>query len=238
MVTEEDRILINRYLDGSLPSNQASALRGRLKDDELLQKSLNHERELRDWLIQKNKVDETMAYLRGLTNQGSNLTKKAETPIHQKPKKRRRYLQVLAASVAALLLVFTSFWLLNPSNETVVKHRPLSVVMGSGESEAARLFNAESYAEALPFLTSIENPQSDVLLAIAISFIETERFDDALPILDSLGQDSPNFTDAVFLYKGLIYYRKEQPVLARSQLGKIPVNSYYYPAARRLLKKK
>lgn len=229
MVTEEDQIQIEKWLEGSLPPAQAERLSKRAEKDPDLAKAMRRARMSQDWLEREAAVSQTMDYL-----QRTYPTSKKPSPRTVPFWRRPRY---LAAASILLLLSVGLFWVLSTENTSIESpHRPLPATMGSSE-EAVRAYNDGDFKVALPLIQQQldSTPEPRWLLAEAVSLLELGRYDEASVSIERLAERAPLQIDAVTFYRGLIAYRKNQFESARSALEAVPEDTYYYAKARALL---
>jgi tetratricopeptide (TPR) repeat protein len=248
MVNEDDQLLIGRYLDGSLPSNERGTLRARLENEPELNAFMVQEEELRAWVGREAKVSATMDFLGTLTPGNTDIA--IATNVDQKDKPsaskaatvkplwRRPAVRIAAGMIALLFLVAAALWWLPTGNDNFT-HRPLGNTMGETTTAAMRAYNQGDYATALPLLRQQNNvsPSPDWQLAEAVSLLELERYAEALSLLDELERNAPLYQDAANYYAGVAHFRSDGLALAQESLKKVPQNSFYGPPAARLLKK-
>lgn len=232
MVTDDDKIIIERLLDGSLPDNDHRILRARLESDGALNDYLEQQREMQSWITREARVVTATNYLRGLEDGAPAKEENAEKTVAA----RKRY-PLLIGAFLLLLLLLGAYWFYTRATapEPIIDHRPLAVAMADAPPPGVAAYNAQKFADALPLLIAGEaaNPNPEYQLAIVVSYLETGRPEAALPYLDLLAE-APLYSDAHTFYRALTLWQLGRSREATSALNQLPSDSYYAPAAGRL----
>ena len=236
MVTEDDKLLVERALNGDLDPAAADNLRRRLEREADLRDYHERIEQQQTFLATEAKVTATLEYLRKLPD-GTNEKPSgvAAGAARQAATRARRLKWLLLA--AALLMLLLALWYLNapPPATPIIDHRPVAVNMADAPPDYVRAYNAGDYATALPGLrTALEQADDPGLrLALIVSLIETDKPAAALPELDRLAE-APLYADAVAFYRAYAAYRAGDSAAARRLLAAVPRQGFYGLAADRL----
>lgn len=241
MVNDDDKLLIERYLAGSLPDNEHRTLRARLETDTALGDYFLRQREMQDFLARDARVTSTLAYLNGLEQTGppdrtEPLRPEPDTVSDFVPAAPNKYWLPLGLSALIVLITLLLFYFYWPSDPpAVIEHRPLAVMMADAPPPEVAAYNAGEYAAALPLLVEANaaRPNPEYQLAIAISYLETDRPAAALPYLEGLAA-APLYGDARHFYGALAYWQMARRDDAAAALNRLSPGGYYAPAAERL----
>lgn len=230
MVSDNDKILVERYLDGSLHDNELSILRARLENEPALSEHLRQQEELKDWTVREKLVSGGMAYLKSLevpAEGESNKTNPVSTTWS-------RYRWIILLGILALLI--SGYLLLRPTEDSpIIDHRPLAVKMADQTPPETLAYNEKDFAKALPLLREANalNPAPAYQLAIAVSFLETDRPGDALPYLEALS-DAPLYREARLFYQAYAFLHLGREDEASALLDQLPDSGFYGDAGKRL----
>lgn len=159
---EQDRELIEKYIDGLLSPTEVEQLKVRLEQESLLAKELA-QLELMTFTLREQDKIETKKELKELFNQHKK---------ENKPTIRRRltYSYLVAASVGLVAMVL-SFYVLNTTStppqlfEEYYQAFPAQPITRNGNKnelrQAVKLYKARKYQEALPLLLKIIEERPD-----------------------------------------------------------------------------
>ncbi len=96
---------------------------------------------------------------------------------------------------------------------------------------ATILLKKEKYAEAIPYLKSIEASDPEDLNAqvkLGLVYMELKQHDEAIASLKKILQKTPD-SDRIHYYLGMVYQQKKMVDLALEELKRIQVDSRLYP---------
>lgn len=229
MVTEDDRIALERLLAGDLPAEEAEQLHARIAQDVPLGDAWAQMADTEQWMLRSQNARATVARFK----------KTVASPEESKAWYRGKFLMIAAAVLVLLSLLVGAIWWL--SEEEVIDHRPLAVAeMSEGASPAVTAYNRGDYATALPLLENLNQDtlSSIYLLAEGVSHLETGGLQEALATFGQLKEEGGvSFRPAASFYLALTHYRLGDMEAASANLENVPANTYYSTAADRLRKK-
>lgn len=156
----------------------------------------------------------------------------------------------IAASVV-VIAALSLYFLLNskPSAEKLyadyAQHTPLNIqlrgsALDSLAEKAAFEFNNKNYGNALPVIEKYLLQQPDDIqmkFALAISYLETEKYSEAQKIFTAIANGQTAYADAAKWYLALTALKQKDVTGCRNNLNNIPASSAYSAKAKELLKK-
>lgn len=240
MVSEKDYILIEKYLDDALSSEEQDAFLSRVASDAALKKIFARAASQESWLKQKSQRKKTVADFTKIKNKIKNKS----TQKTNKFKKNKKIQFWKIAATILLIITFTGsfLWFFTKKEQEII-HRPIAMTLGTQNQETAAkiAFNNEDYDEALPLIQEIidNNKTFDYewLRAQGICYLELQRWPEALGVFQRLETLSPMFENAAIFYQGMVFYRSNREIQAQAAFKKIRPG-YYYLFAQGLLKDK
>lgn len=156
---------------------------------------------------------------------------------------RNIYWMAAACIVIALSFVFIINWQTGqPTYSDYADYEPLALSSRSEEQtltvSAEEAFNNGNFEEAATHLkqlleTDPDNPKLKIYLAL--SYIETENYAQAHPLLLDVEQGKSIFRSTASWYLALSYLKQGDRKASEKQLLKIPEDSPYFEKARKLL---
>ncbi len=146
------------------------------------------------------------------------------------------------SAAAVVLVLFGCLWfLMQPSSSTqlyssYVQHDAILLNQRGGIDETAKnaeeLYNQGNYKAAIPLLIQV-NEQSlnfDVMLAIGISYLELDDFENALTQFETISQSDAIIKDKSLWYEAATYLKQNNRLLARTKLLQLQEEYPYFKA--------
>jgi tetratricopeptide (TPR) repeat protein len=158
--------------------------------------------------------------------------------------------KVLSAA-AVVLVLFGSLWfLMKPTSSTAlyssyVQHDAIILNQRGNEDEisknAEELYNQGNYEAAIPLLLKVneQNLNFDVLLALGVSYLELDDYDNALAQFEAIGQSDAIIKDKALWYEAATYLKQNNRDLARQKLLQLQEEYPFFKAkeTKKILRK-
>lgn len=263
-MTEEDHILIEKYLKGSLSKNEEASFLERLDSDALFKEIFEFEQQAYNtlnedaWSYVGNKSSDVQEYRR-LLDEGDmkdlklTLDKVNSSQSDTSNKSKRTPFYYLAAASVVVFMAFQFFFNQGVSNQDLydnyINHEdlPSFATRGSGDDvegelvKAQQLFENQDYKSSLTIFEPIletEKNNASLYLYTAIAQSELNLYKKAEVTFDNLINNSSIDGSAGHWYKALLYLKQDKVEDAKSTLNYIVENSLYNNSkAKELLSK-
>jgi tetratricopeptide (TPR) repeat protein len=241
---EQDYITIEAFLEGTLPTEEASAVEIRAAQEPEFASELANRRRLYEHL----RANAGEASLRATLNQlgDRHFTQSGQQAV-VKPIKRnnRRWLVgLVAAAVIALAMIFGGRLFAPPGNtyEQFAQHQALSLTergTETGASAAESAFNEGRYAEAIDRLQAYLEVQADderARLALGVSLLEQHQDSLAVTVFEKIAAGESTLAPYGNWYLALAAVKRGNTEAALSFLSLIPESDTYLTNRVRKLK--
>ena len=200
-MSDEKYILIERYLKGELSSEELQDFEKRLDEDKDFAETVALYKSLSSHLSERFESEEGEKALRETIKSAMNEGK--VIPLKERrTAKIPKYLWIAASIVILLGIGVVNNFLATPSYEDFAVHETLSLTERGDDSEnyrrAEEAFNTKNYREAAALLGAIlaeDSNQAEVALFRAIALVETDQFDEADKMLETLSKSGTAFED-------------------------------------------
>ncbi len=238
-------LLVDRYVNGGMNKEEIMSFEEELQKNKDLQSDVQLENDLNTVLVQKDILEFRQ--------------KVAEVMIRQNEIKQpvkifrltSRRIQLAAASITILILVSASLFLFLPRQSSNTKlfekyydsDRPVHVTR-SGDAdlvEALRNYQQKNYEQAILLFNDVlitDPNNSAIRFYTGISFIETEKFTDAIRCFQEIIRNNHSlYVEPAEWHLGLSYLRNGDEDLAVAQFKKVAADdiSYYNSKATKIL---
>ncbi len=239
---------IDKYFDGELTENEFIEFENEMKSNKQLKAEVEMQKEIKDSLNDKQVFD--------LLNNLEEIHEEAgigqNSNANQEPVVRELFIkkiQLAAAVIIVMIIASSVFYFLSNrtmSNETLygIYYEPAKTVLlvRSGNSEevdlmqALQKYNHKDYKGAIEVFENNNSVMAKFYLAL--SYMETNRLDEAVNLLKSIIEDNGNlFVDQAEWYLGLCYLKLNETAKALIQFSKIShSNSTYKIKSEEILK--
>lgn len=233
MISEQDYILINKYLDKQLTEKELQFFEGRLSKEDALLQELKVVQSMNSYLDRKDDLAFMLQQSKAI---GDNYQPKI-IPLY----KRKKTILTIAAS---FILIITSIVLFNISTspyQQFAEHRKLSIEKAEPDevlNQAIAKFNNEYYKEALPILKKINDAEikkPEFILAEGICYLELNQLNEAQNVFENLIQTEQIYQDDGYWYLALTAFRKKEYPESKEFLSKISASSPYQKQIQKLL---
>jgi tetratricopeptide (TPR) repeat protein len=239
-------LMIDRYLAGEMDDAETRAFERDLRSNKDLLRELEFEKDISAIIGQQN------------VNVIEFRQKVIEAIIEAKQEKQlnrifplsRKYVTLMAASVTILIMIAASVYLLVPKTYTndrlftmYYKSNQIPIERSSDSYlfEALRFYQQKEYPSAIDLFNEVlvtDPDNSAVRFYLAISYIETNRINEALNNLELIiHQDKNGYSERAQWYLGLCMLKNNQTEQAIAQFRKIASdsNNYYKLDALKVL---
>lgn len=238
-------LLVDRYVNGEMNKEEIMSFEEELQKNKGLQANVQLENDLNTVLAQKDILEFRQ--------------KMAEVMMRQKEIKQpaktfrltSRRIQLAAASIIILILVSASLFLFLPRQSSNTKlfekyydsDRPVHVTRSGDVDlvEALRNYQQKNYEEAILLFNDVlitDPNNSAIRFYTGISFIETEKFTDAISCFQEIIRNNHSlYVEPAEWHLGLSYLRNGDEDLAVAQFKKVAADdiSYYNSKATKIL---
>lgn len=239
-------LLVDRYVNGEMNKEEIMSFEEKLQKNKYLQADVQLENDLNTVLAQKDILEFRQ--------------KVAEVMIRQNEIKQpvkifrltSRRIQLAAASITILILVSASLFLFLPRQSSNTKlfekyydsDRPVHVTRSGDVDivEALRNYQQKNYEQAILLFNDVlitDPNNSAIRFYTGISFIETEKFTDAISCFQEIIRNNHSlYVEPAEWHLGLSYLRNGDEDLAVAQFKKVAADdiSYYNSKATEILK--
>lgn len=253
MISDEDYILIERYLQGDLAAAELSAFENRMATDMDFSKEVQLMQSMNDFAPQKHKTDQTIEQFIAFGqkfNGTATPEPKPTTPILESADssappiipiyKQPRLIMGAIVAAAALLLLCLLPQFTNNTYDQYYQYRPISTEKNTSQpnlNQAVQFFNQEQYQKAVPALEPIATTDPSLQLALGISYMETNQHSKANQTFIDLIKNHPIYQNEGHWYLALNALRQKDITTCRQWLNQIDSDSVYGKKAKQLKEK-
>ena len=229
--------IIQSYIDGTLSESERMQFEQRLATDASLMELFRTYQGIE-------------AAMRGGKGEKETELKKSLQQLQKKHGRGRVRMFTAWRAVAAifvLVLIGTAIWYFQRGPVDLYRkyavHAQLDPTTRSGGNDslaivAAEAFNTKQYDRSARLLESYlatDSTSIEMRLALGISYLEQNRFEEARVIFNAISGGSSVFADEAKWYLALIYLKQKQYNDVRNALQAIDSGSAVYPKAQELL---
>lgn len=240
---EQDYILFEDYLGGTLSATEKNEFERRLANDERFQQAFLTYKELSGFLENKfeNKVAEKefKENLKNISDTYFNKTENKSSAIRFKP-----WQYAIAAS---MVIMFGLFVIINNSTPTYSDYADFNsislTVRGENDEllpKAEKAFNEGDYEDALLYFNQIlveDTNYKEIQLYKSIALIETNQYKEAEELLMDLSEGKSVFKYEAMWYLALSKLKQKEYGECKIILERIPEDADVYKKAQKLLRK-
>lgn len=243
---EQDYILFEDYLEGTLSPTEKNEFERRLADDEKFEQSFLTYKELSGFLDNKfedkNPDNQFKENLKNISNTYFNKTE-------NKSSKRGtiRFKPWQYAIAASIVVIFGLLVIMNDSTPAYADYADFNNISlterGENDellSKAEKTFNEGNYEEAIQYFDQIlieDANYKEIQLYKSIALIETNQYDDADELLSVLSTGTSVFKYDAMWYLALSKLKQKKYEQCRIILERIPEDAEVYKKAQKLLSK-
>lgn len=220
--------LLIRYLDGELSENETTALEGRLKTDEVLRNELQQLRVA----VEAVKQFGTVKTVAGIH---AEMMKKRKAPTGGKLVSLSKNIRYALAVAASILVLFVGIKLYQASqaspdrlfNEAFVDFNA-SAARGSEDNASTieKHYRNKDYRAVIADVRPINMTPKDSLL-LGLSYLQTNRWPQAIGIFEKLASSSNDFQPDAEFYLSLSYLKSKNYKKALPLMQKIAGNNLH-----------
>ncbi|MGS2739094.1 tetratricopeptide repeat protein [Sinomicrobium sp. M5D2P17] len=241
---EQDYILFEDYVSGTLSEEEKQKLEERLRYDDELKESLTLYKEASAYLDRTfGKLEDTETF----RNKVSDISKEYFLK-DMEPRKGLRKLKLwqiaVAASVLVILGIFFSRRISIPVYEDYADYPQLSLAMrGEGNTllqQAETAFNAGDYEKASVLFEDIlkaDGTNAEISLYYAVSLVELGRYEEADTGFSALMDSRSVFRTEAMWYRALSKLKQKDYEACAGILEQVPEDTDRYAEAQKLLKR-
>lgn len=240
-MNDQDYILFEEYLSGTLSETDKIAFEIRLQEDLKYKESFRTYKELSSFLEQKfENEDESKVFQTNLENISKNYFEKEISPRKLLPVKPWQF--AAAASVLLLIGVFVFNNISNPVYEDFSNYDTISLTV-RGEQDALlktaeNAFNSNDFKkadEAFKSLVLLDNENAELKFYRALSNLELNKFDIAENLLIDVSSGQSVFKNKAIWYQALSKLKQKEYEECLEILRTLPQEAEDYEAAQKLI---
>ncbi len=238
--------IIEKYLAKELTSEELSNFNNELKNNSDFKKEVELYIEVNKSLTKKYKnIDKENALkktLHTISQKHFNLESLEDEKNNKKIPLKNYFLRI--SSIAAIFLI--AFFLLKPQTnlyDKYAEHSALEIqVKGENDQtllEAAKYFNDEKYAKAIPFFENYlkENKNDiEIQMSLGIALLENNHAKKSITIFKQIYNQDNVFKNKATWYLALANIKDDKNIQAKEYLKLIPEDTFYSKKAKKLLK--
>ncbi|MCK4561494.1 MAG: hypothetical protein KAT78_01180 [Flavobacteriaceae bacterium] len=238
----QNYILFEDYLNGTLAQNEKTSFEERLKKDTLFNNEFNTYKELSSFL--KNKFENEEASISFKANLKNISNKHFEK---QKPSKKIIQFKPWQYAIAASFLLFFGIQYFNsttPNYNNFTSYDTISLIVRGSQNEllsnAEKAFNENDFAKSEIYFTQLLETNIDnneLKLYKAFSQIELNKFKDADTTLSILSKGNSVYKNKATWYLALSKLKQKDYKACLAILKTIDTEADDYKNAKKLLKK-
>lgn len=236
MISDTDYILIDKYLNNELSTQEVQDFENRLATDEQLAKELELVKDMHHFGKNRSGANEMLDVVAEMGKKYAPQKDAQVIPIY----KRRKVIWagVVAMASIFLLLIFSDLFTSDPYQE-FFQHQKISGEQGSSEENLKRAikdFNQKKYKSALDAFKTIDNfSNAEYELAKGICHLELNQFQAAHQIFSNLQQSQQTYKNTANWYLALTALKEKKYANCRQLLSEIDSDSAYAQKAEKLL---
>lgn len=240
---EQDYILFEDYLEGTLSPTEKNEFERRLADDEKFEQSFLTYKELSGFL--ENKFED-----KNPDNKFKDNLKNISDTYFNKPENKSRTIRLKPwqyAIAASIVVIFGLLVIMNDSTPAYADYADFNNISlterGENDellSKAEKTFNEGNYEEAIQYFDQIlieDANYKEIQLYKSIALIETNQYDDADELLSVLSTGTSVFKYDAMWYLALSKLKQKKYEQCRIILERIPEDAEVYKKAQKLLSK-
>jgi tetratricopeptide (TPR) repeat protein len=231
---------IELYLNGELNAEDARAFEQQMQADEALQKKVQDYQQLQATIQKYTDAEASLPPLKAILEP---LTQQHFAGKHQQAGvfTLKRVSYVLAAAASIALIFFLTLPGISPDGYRV-DDMPGAIVRGNENTrtKAAQLFNAKHYEEAALALQQLKQTlpaDAEIDFYLGISFLKTEKYQEALPLFETLISGVSAYKEDAVFFAALSAYHLQQKDKAKQYAEQVKNGSRYDKEAKAILKK-
>ncbi len=238
MISDNDGLLLEMYLDGALAGEELQRFEKRLKEEKTLAQAYEERSALHQFLKnqpQREKVEHILPEVaKGHFKPSAKIR-----PLWQRTSFR---IASMAAAIALIVMVWQP-WKPSSLYDQFAQHKTLALAeRGNPDldpSNIEKAFAAQAYKKSIPLLEDYLQtyPNStEASLYLGICHLEANHFQRATALFKTIAEGESSFKYAGLWYLGLSAVKQKQTKEARAYLELIPADSDYFGQAAALLK--
>jgi len=240
-MNEQDYILFEDYLEGTLSATEKNEFERRLAADEKFQQAFLTYKELSGFLESKFEVEpeKFKENLKNISDTYFNKTENKSRTLRFKP-----WQYAIAASI---VVIFGLVVIINdptPVYGDYANFNKISLTVRGGNEEllpkAEKAFNEGNYEESLLYFDQIlakEDDYKEIQLYKSIALIETSQYEEAEELLTVLSTGASVFKYDAMWYLALSKLKQKKYEECKIILERIPEDTEVYKKAQKLLRK-
>jgi tetratricopeptide (TPR) repeat protein len=240
---DQNYILFENYLLGSLSETEIETFENRLKDDSEFEENFNTYKELSSYLEHKFENEEASTeFQNNLKNISNNYFEKQNAP--QKVIRFKPWQYAAAASVVLLMGFFMFNNFSNPVYGDYANYETISLTVRGDNNELLKTaeteFNNKNFVKAeetFKSLIELGNDNSELKFYRAITNIELNDFEVSDDLLNGLRSGNSVYKNKATWYLALSKLKQEDENSCLELLKTIPEDADDYNEAQKLIKK-
>ncbi|MCL8008486.1 hypothetical protein M8845_13740 [Gelidibacter japonicus] len=241
---EQDYILFDAYLSGSLDAESIQAFENRLKSDADFNLAFNDYRQAEAFLEHKFKNEEkTQRFKENLEHISSGYFKK-EASDKTKVRRINPWYYSVAAGVILLFGVVIAQQFSSPTYDDFANYGKISLTVRGSENDlqnkAEKAFNNKDYKDAERYLTQLlQKDQDNIELQLykAVSLVELNKYEEADALYQNVIQSPSVYSNTAKWYLALSKLKQKKISESITALESISEDADDFESAQKLLKK-
>lgn len=241
---EQDYILFDAYLSGSLDAESIQAFENRLKSDTDFNLAFNDYQQAEAFLEHKFKnAEKTQSFKENLEHISSGYFKKE---VSDKTKVRRinPWYYSVAAGIILLFGVVIAQQFSNPTYDDFANYGSINLTVRGSDSDlqnkAEKAFNNKDYKDAERYLTQLLQKDGDNIelqLYKAVSLVELNKYEEADALYQNIIQSPSVYRNTAKWYLALSKLKQNKDMESVTLLKTISADADDFESAQKLLKK-
>lgn len=229
---------IDAYLNGELNAEEQQLFEQELRSNQQLQEQVNAYRLLNSTVGKHQQAEQTLPELKKILDPLTHqYFKKGKAKVFT----MRRTMYMLAAAASIVLILLFALPGTSPDNYSF-DDMPGATVRGAEDekAKAAQLFNNKKYAEAATAFAKLRTTttaDATVDFYLGLSLLKTEKYDEALPLFETLANGTSVYTEDANFFAALSAYHLQQNDKAKQYAEKVKEGSRYWKNAKAIKKK-
>ena len=241
---EQDYILFEAYLSGSLDAESIQDFEDRLTSDDEFKTAFNDFQKAETFLEHKFKNEEkTQNFKENLEKISSGYFKK-EGSQKAKVVRIKPWYYSVAAAVILLFGVVIAQQFSNPTYDDFADYGTISLTVRGGENnlqtKAEKAFNQKDYKDAEKYLSQLLQNDPDNLelqLYKAVSLVELNKYEEADTLYQNIIKSPSVYTNKAHWYLALSKLKQKEKEESIRVLKSIPEDAEDFDSAQELLRK-
>lgn len=240
---EQDYILFENYLSGSMEVSDIQAFEGRLKSDADFNRAFNDYKQAESFLEHKFHNQElTQSFVDNLEQ--ISLGYFANEPVETKTIRFKPWYYSVAAAVVILFGIMVKQQFSQPTYDDFANYGTLHLTVRGGEAElpaqAEQAFNQKDYRAASGYLSQLlqnDRDNIELKLYLAVCLVELNTYGEADKLYQEIMHTPSVYADTAKWYLALSKLKQDKKAETLQILKSIHKEADVYETAQKLLRK-